>query len=61
MDKADGSYSRALARLAKLPLLILDDWGLNPLQPAERHDLLEVLEFNGGRWCREFRVDKSRQ
>jgi DNA replication protein DnaC len=44
MAKADGSYSRVLARLAKLPLLILDDWGLNPLQAAERHDLLEVLE-----------------
>ena len=44
MAKADGSYSRLLTRLAKLPLLILDDWGLNPLQAAERHDLLEVLE-----------------
>jgi DNA replication protein DnaC len=44
MAKADGSYSRVLARLAKLPLLILDDWGLNPLQAADRHDLLEVLE-----------------
>ena len=44
MAKADGSYSRLLTRLAKLPLLILDDWGLSPLQAAERHDLLEVLE-----------------
>ena len=44
MAKADGSYSRLLTRLAKLPLLILDNWGLSPLQAAERHDLLEVLE-----------------
>jgi len=44
MAKADGSYSRLLTRLAKLPLLILDDWGLSPLQAAEWHDLLEVLE-----------------
>lgn len=44
MAKADGSYTRLLARLAKLPLLILDDWGLNPLSAPERHDLLEVLE-----------------
>jgi len=41
MAKADGPYSRLLSRPAKLPLLILDDRGLNPLQVAEWHDLLE--------------------
>ncbi len=42
--KADGSYSKLLARLAKLNLLILDDWGLTPLTAAERRDLLEILD-----------------
>ena len=42
--RGDGSYTRALARLAKLDLLVIDDWGLAPLTSPERHDLLEVLE-----------------
>jgi DNA replication protein DnaC len=41
---ADGTYSKRLAQLAKTDLLILDDLGLKPLQPQERHDLLEVIE-----------------
>jgi DNA replication protein DnaC len=48
--KADGSYSKLLAKLAKLNLLIIDDWGLTPLTPAERRDLLEILDdrYNQG-------------
>lgn len=42
--RGDGSYTRALARLAKTELLVIDDWGLAPLTMTERHDLLEVLE-----------------
>jgi DNA replication protein DnaC len=30
-------------------LLILDDWGLEPLDPQARHDLLEILEERYGR------------
>jgi DNA replication protein DnaC len=41
---ADGSYGRVLARLARMDLLILDDWGLAPFQDQERRDLLEILE-----------------
>ncbi len=44
VGRGDGSYSRLLARLARLHLLAIDDWLLAPLQPAERHDLLEVIE-----------------
>ena len=44
MGRGDGSYSRLLARLARLHLLAIDDWLLAPLKPAERHDLLEVIE-----------------
>lgn len=42
--KADGSYSKALQSLAKLDLLILDDWGLEPLQAAQRNDLMEIMD-----------------
>ena len=40
----DGSFSRALAQLAKTDLLLLDDWGLAPMPQSERNDLLEVLD-----------------
>lgn len=42
--KADGSYSKALQSLAKLDLLILDDWGLESLQAAQRNDLMEIMD-----------------
>jgi len=38
--KADGSYSKMLQSLAKVDLLILDDWGLKPLSGAQRNDLM---------------------
>jgi DNA replication protein DnaC len=44
LAKADGSYAKLLAKLAKLNLLLLDDWGLTPLNPPERRDLLEILD-----------------
>ena len=34
--------------LAKTELLILDDWGLAPLNQGERNDLLEVLDDRVG-------------
>jgi DNA replication protein DnaC len=42
--KADGSYLKELARLAKCPLLIVDDFGLEVLDGASRLSLLEILE-----------------
>jgi len=42
--KADGSYPKLLKLLSRTKILILDDWGLEPLQPAHRHDLLEILD-----------------
>ncbi|MBK9674710.1 MAG: ATP-binding protein [Betaproteobacteria bacterium] len=33
-----------LAQLAKTDVLILDDWAMAPISPAERCDLLEVLD-----------------
>lgn len=42
--KADGTYSKALNALAKVDTLILDDWGLEPLKPAQRNDLMEIMD-----------------
>lgn len=41
---ADGTYVRLLGRLAKIDVLILDDWGLAPLTDQQRRDMLEILE-----------------
>jgi DNA replication protein DnaC len=49
LARADGSYTKLLARLAKTQLLILDDFGLAPLTDSERRDLLEILEDRYGR------------
>ena len=40
----DGSFLRLIAALAKVDLLILDDWGLQKPSAQERNDLLEILE-----------------
>lgn len=40
----DGSFGSRLAQLAKTDVLILDDWAMAPIGPAERCDLLEVLD-----------------
>lgn len=42
--KGDGTYTRLLKRLAKVDVLILDDWGLSKLIAEQRRDLLEILE-----------------
>lgn len=40
----DGSFGKRLATLAKIDLLLIDDWGLAPPSAKERSDLLEVLD-----------------
>lgn len=42
--RADGSYNKLLAKLAKIDVLILDDWGLAKLKEQEAQDLLDVIE-----------------
>ncbi len=37
-----------MGRLAKIEVLILDDWGLAPLGDRERRDVLEVLDDRHG-------------
>lgn len=41
---ADGSFIKYLERVAKVDLLILDDWGLGDLDKQAYVDLLEVLD-----------------
>jgi len=40
----DGSYVRLMGQLLKTDLLILDDWGIQPLTSSQRNDLMEVIE-----------------
>jgi DNA replication protein DnaC len=42
--KGDGRYGKLLTTLAKTDVLILDDWGLAPLNDENRRDLLELLD-----------------
>jgi DNA replication protein DnaC len=44
LARADGTYSKLLAKLAKTRVLILDDLGLGHPTESQRHDLLEVME-----------------
>ena len=46
--RGDASYARRLAHLAKIDVLLLDDWGLNPLDQPARSDLLEILDDRVG-------------
>jgi DNA replication protein DnaC len=49
LARGDGRYARILKSLASVQLLILDDWGLEPLDAGARHDLYEILEDRYGR------------
>ena len=48
LARGDGRHPRLLRALGRVDLLILDDWGLEPLDAAARHDLLEILEDRYG-------------
>lgn len=48
LARADGSYARLLASLARVDVLVLDDLGLQPIREGERADLLEILEDRHG-------------
>jgi DNA replication protein DnaC len=49
LARGDGRYARLLRSLTSVQLLILDDWGLEPLDAGARHDLYEILEERYGR------------
>ena len=46
--RADGSYPSKLKRIAKANVLVLDDYGLNPLTEEHKQDLFEIIEDRHG-------------
>jgi DNA replication protein DnaC len=44
----DGSFARRLAQLARLDVLVIDDFAISPMGASERNDLLEVLDDRVG-------------
>ncbi|MEO7033616.1 MAG: IS21-like element helper ATPase IstB [Polyangiaceae bacterium] len=47
--RASADYTATLARIAKIDVLVLDDFLLAPMTDIERRDLLEVLEDRYGK------------
>ena len=47
--RGDGTHKRRLIALAKLELLVIDDWGLHAMDPVAREDLLEVIDDRSDR------------
>ena len=43
-SKGEGNYLKHLKKLSRANLLVIDDFGLNPLSASDRKDLLEVIE-----------------
>jgi DNA replication protein DnaC len=62
LARGDGRYARILRTLGSVQLLIIDDFGLAPVDADARHDLLEILEQRYGRRSTiitsQFPVDK---
>jgi len=48
IGRGDGSWEKVLRDLKKPDLLILDDFGLSPLEPLQCRDFLEVVEDRHG-------------
>ena len=46
--KADGTYYKKLKQLAKVQMMVIDDWGLEALKPAHRNDLMEIMDDRHG-------------
>ncbi len=49
LTQADGSYLKELDKIAKQDVLVLDDFGLHPLDSQSRLSLLEIMEDRHGR------------
>ncbi len=47
--RADGSYLKAIDRLARVDLLILDDWGLASIEAQPAADLMDIIDDRVGR------------
>src|SRR6476659_1667381 len=49
LPRGDGHHARLLKSLARVEVLILDDWGLGPMTAEQRRDLWEIMEDRHGR------------
>jgi DNA replication protein DnaC len=49
LAKADGSYLKEIARIEKMHLLIIDDFGIQPLDTTSRTALMEIMEDRHGK------------
>jgi len=45
---ADGSFRKRLVAIAKISVLIIDDFAIAPIGPRERNDLLELIDDRVG-------------
>lgn len=48
LARADGTYLKTLEKLAKVDLLILDDWGLAAVEGQAANDLMDVIDDRAG-------------
>lgn len=44
LAQAEGNYRKLVNKLIKADLLLIDDWGLEPLSATQRSDLLELID-----------------
>lgn len=42
--RADGRYAKLMRQIAKIEVLVLDDWGIAPLTDTQRRDVLELVD-----------------
>jgi len=49
IGRGDGRYAKLLDALARVELLLLDDWAMAPLSDEQRRDLFEIIEDRYGR------------
>jgi DNA replication protein DnaC len=48
LARADGSYLKTLEKIAKVELLLLDDWGLAQVEGQAANDLMDVIDDRAG-------------
>jgi DNA replication protein DnaC len=49
LARGDGRHARLLKTIARVQLLVLDDWGLTNLTLDQGRDLLEIIDDRHGR------------
>jgi len=47
LERAKGSYLNLLRKICTFDLLILDDFGIKPLEPPEYQDVYDIIDERG--------------